>query len=278
MPFRLAILLHPRIRPVVAMVLCLALAIASIFWIARSTRQELRNWERYIMPFADIDCPPPPGGARADFLNEVQYLSGTPDQVHLLDDDLAESLAAAFAAHPLVAKVEQVQIRPPKQVLVRLIFRQAVLAVRVEPAPADHPEAYYVDEQAILLPGKPIAVTSAGALSSPPLLKVTAPPALPAGQPWTDAKVLAAARTAAFFRRRDIPVLEISGPRENLVVLLAGGIRILWGPEPGAESAGQPSALAKGQWLAALIKANSAGPRSARQYDLRTTPPPVPKP
>lgn len=87
------------------------------------TRDAVRNGDRYTVAFSDIDCEPPPGQERPDFLAEVQYLAGMPNRLSVLDEDLAAQLADAFAHHPRVEKVEAVTVLPKRQVHVRLRFR-----------------------------------------------------------------------------------------------------------------------------------------------------------
>src|SRR5271166_3363494 len=113
-----------------ALVTCGALVLG---WIAVGQRasEGLRHRGRFAFAFADIDCLPAPPVSRADFLSEVQYLSGLPDELLLPDEDLAGRLATAFAAHPLVAAVERVEALP-RQVRVTLTYRTGVLAVPVE--------------------------------------------------------------------------------------------------------------------------------------------------
>lgn len=87
------------------------------------TREAVRNWDRYTFAFAAIDCTPPTGQERVDFLTEVQYLAGMPNRLSVLDDGLASRIADAFARHPCVEKVEIVLILPTRQVSIRLRFR-----------------------------------------------------------------------------------------------------------------------------------------------------------
>jgi hypothetical protein len=87
------------------------------------TRQAVHDWDRYTVAFAEIDCTPPPGQERRDFLAEVQYLAGMPDRSSVLDEDLAPRIAEAFARHPCVEEVERVSLLPGRKVSVRLQFR-----------------------------------------------------------------------------------------------------------------------------------------------------------
>src|SRR4051812_31836913 len=88
----------------------LTLLLAALVWIGHATRRGLLFSERYTVPFPAIGCTAPPALEHAVFLAEVQYLSGLPDRLPLLEDGLAQRLADAFATHPWVEKVERVEI------------------------------------------------------------------------------------------------------------------------------------------------------------------------
>lgn len=147
--------------------------------------EQLRDSDRYVMPFTDIECSPPPPQDHDEFLLEVRYRNELPEQLHLLDEDLASRLAAAFSRHPWVAKVEQVKIEPPRQVLVRLTYRTPVLAVR------QGEQVRAVDRHGVLLP---LTANTDGLPAFPGHAK---PPTGSAGTPWGDAAVAEAARNAA---------------------------------------------------------------------------------
>jgi len=147
--------------------------------------EQLRDSDRYVMPFTDIECSPPPPQDRDEFLLEVRYRNEMPEQLHLLEADLASRLAAAFARHPWVEKVGQVKIEPPRRVLVRLTYRTPVLAVW------QGEQVRAVDRHGVLLP--PTAKTE-GLPAFPGHAK---PPVGSAGMPWGDAAVEEAARSAA---------------------------------------------------------------------------------
>jgi hypothetical protein len=169
---------------VLHLLLGVALVLGAVVLIGELTRAALRDSDRYTLAFTAIDCPPPPAQDRATFLSEVQYLAEMPDQLRLLDDDLARRLAEAFARHPWVERVERVALGPQK-VHVRLAFRTPVLAVPVVG------QTRAVDGHGILLP------PGADVEGLPVYDGQAAPPAGPAGTLWGDAAVEAAARTAA---------------------------------------------------------------------------------
>lgn len=145
-------------------------------------RQQIQGLDRYSVPFAEIASPVPPGVNSGDFLTEVQYLGGLPDRLSLLEKDLPERLNAAFSRHPWVEYVEQVEVRD-RSVQVRLMFRTPVLVVT--------PYNRVVDRNGVLLPA------SAPTAGLPTLTATVKPPAGPAGTPWGDTRVAAAARGAS---------------------------------------------------------------------------------
>jgi hypothetical protein len=160
----------------------LGLLLAGLILLGQMAWQHIRHHDRYTVAFTDIECTPPPGRDRMDFLEEVQYLAAVPERLRLLDDDLPARLARAFTRHPMVDKVIEITLTPPRQVRVRLAYRTPVLAVAVSG------ELRAVDAQGVLLPrdtptrGLPVYEGQA------------APPQGPAGSRWGDAGVEAAAR------------------------------------------------------------------------------------
>lgn len=100
------------------------LVVAGVVAVGNLARDSLGPHDRYLLPFAEIDCPAPPGQDRAVFLGEVQYNGPFPDRVNVLDPTLPDRLKAAFAAHPRVEKVGKVTIGPGRRVEVELTFRK----------------------------------------------------------------------------------------------------------------------------------------------------------
>ena len=96
--------------------------------LGRWARDRLSQRDHYTVAFTDLRCQVPPGMTPADFLAEVQYLGGLPDRVTVLEPRLAARLAAAFALHPWVERVEGVALRGPDGPRVRLRLRTPALA------------------------------------------------------------------------------------------------------------------------------------------------------
>jgi hypothetical protein len=172
-----------RVARLLLPVFGVAIVLACLIALGRRARSDLQAVDRYQAPFTAIDCAPPPGQSRLEFLAEVQYLANLPEKLSLLDDDLPGRLAQAFARHPWVEHVDEVKLGA--RVEVRLRYRIPVLAVNVEG------RLRAVDAQGILLP----ATAKTEGL---PVFQGTAPPpAGPAGTPWGDKQIMAAARGAA---------------------------------------------------------------------------------
>src|SRR5207245_982178 len=86
--------------------------LAGLAWLVHGLREWIHDSDRYQVALADIDCNPPPPLTRTEFVDEVQYLSGIPDHLSLVDDGLEEKLRLAFAKHPWVRSV-RVALKPP---------------------------------------------------------------------------------------------------------------------------------------------------------------------
>ncbi|HXG09317.1 MAG TPA: hypothetical protein VNK04_05965, partial [Gemmataceae bacterium] len=175
-----------RLLEMIVPLLGSTLILLSLTAVGHGTRAALRD--RVTLIFADIDCAPPPGQDRIEFLDEVQYLAGFPDRLPLLDDDLARRLAEAFASHPWVEQVERVEIVAPGRVRVQLAYRTPVLAVR------QGNRLRAVDRYGVLLP-------ATAATEGLPVYEASAPPSGPAGAPWGNEAIECAARTAAAYPR-----------------------------------------------------------------------------
>ena len=211
------------LAPLAAGLLLLSAAIV-LGWLAL---QALRGQERYQIAFADIDCTPPPGQSREDFLDDVRYFAQLPDSACVLDEGLPARLSAAFAKHPWVERVEGVEVAAPRKVRVQLIYRTAVLRVQA-PDPTDK---WVVDQNGIRLP-------SAAADDKLPLLVGDVRPPGRQGQPWGDDRVLAAARTAALLGpHQDRLRLNIIEVGSDGLVLRGEERSVRWGDAATGEAA-----------------------------------------
>lgn len=215
------------------------LLLAGLVVLGRAARDRLRQEERYTLAFTAIACEPPPGSEREAFLGEVQYLAHLPARLNLLDEELPGRLFLAFARHPWVAKVQQVQVQLPDRLEVRLTYRVPVLAVETDQG------VRVVDGGAVALPA------SAPAEGLPVLAGPVLPPRGAAGAAWDDRTVEAAAAVAERLRphQERLQLTRFEGRPGGLV--LRGKDRVVeWGKGPGAE--GQDEAPV-GRKVAALL-------------------------
>jgi hypothetical protein len=156
--------------------------LGGIIYAAHCSLEYLQGLDRYRLEFTEIDCEPPVGMDRREFLDEVRFESRLPKRLQLTDDNLPHLLRDGFLKHPWVERVEAVEIKPPKHVLVKLTHRTPVLAVKIGDT------TWAVDGHGILL--RPNAPT----LGLPIYNGNAKPPQGPAGTRWGDPNVEAAAR------------------------------------------------------------------------------------
>jgi hypothetical protein len=202
----------------------------------RAARACLHDGTAYRLGFAEIDCQPPAGISRAVFLNEVRSLARQPAALHLLDEDLTTRLHRAFLAHPWVESVRRVAINH-KSLHVEMEYRQAVLAV-----PPAGGGWRMVDRRGILLPESEVQP------HLPVLLSDVDAPAGPTGSHWGDARVAAAAKTAAFLQTH-LARLHLEESQieivEGEIILRRPDVRIVWGHAPGHEKEDEAPAKIK---------------------------------
>jgi len=226
--------MRTRMSQVLIPILGASLLLVGVIVVGRISRDYLRQDQHYVLHFSDIDCPAPPGLRREDFLPEVQFLGQLPNSLPALDDNTPSQLAAAFARHPWVEKVEQVRITPPNRAEVQLTFRTPALAV---PQPDG---TRVVDGHAILLP---VTASSEGL---PVLRGPIAHPSGLAGSAWDDPAVSAAAPVAAYLRsyRQRLGLISCE-VRNGLVEIDCNSGRVAWGHAPGSEAADEEPAASK---------------------------------
>jgi len=201
--------------------------------------------DRARVEFSAIDCAPPPGMSRQDFLDEVRVYAERagrplPDQLEA-NDDLTKKLVEAFFRYPYVENVEGITVLPDNRVRVRLRYRRPVLAAQVDG------KRRAVESRGALLPG-------AAPTEGLPFLR-DAHFSVAKGEVlvWGDERVKAAASTAAFLQDNHdrLVVAEIGGTTDKLELTTASGATVIWGHAPGAEPAGEAAATRKCEVLIA---------------------------
>ncbi|MSQ96747.1 MAG: hypothetical protein EXR98_19635 [Gemmataceae bacterium] len=159
------------------------LLLGGVIWAGRWGLEQLRGKDRYEIKFAAIECNPPLGLTKPEFLDEVWYVSKLPKQLNLLEEKLPQHLREGFALHPWVEKVDDVEINPPKQIVVKLTHRKPVLAVKTDGV------LRAVDGFGVLLPKN-------AATQNLPIYDGEAKAPQGDGKRWGDPNVEAAARKA----------------------------------------------------------------------------------
>lgn len=212
----------------------------------------MRDQGTLVVAFADVECDPPEGLTRREFLHEAQYLAELPDELPVLQDETPSRIAKALALHPWVAKVKQVRLAAQGRVQAEVVYREPALAVDQPPR--------VVDGDGVLLPrgakakGLPLLTT-----------KVTAP-AVNAGQRWADIRVRAAAQVVGLLRPR-LDALGLTGCKvtvsEGEVTLDAAKCRLVWGRPPGQEKPGEATAATK------LRRLPELGSLAGWEWDVR---------
>src|SRR5262245_42137427 len=204
--------MHQGRRALIAVVAVSALVIG-LSWAGGRARDWLVGRGHYTVALADVACPVPPGMDRATFLTEVQYLGTLPEQLSTLEPKVTLKLWAAFALHPWVEKVIAVRLRGPEGPRAELVLRTPALAAG----------GRVLDANGVLLPE---AAPDEGLIR---WQGECPPPRGPAGTPWGDATLEAAARTAAALQtfRDALRLTTVEATAENIV--FRGTVTVQWG-------------------------------------------------
>lgn len=242
------VLLRPSNRGLVLTALVVVGAIAGALYCWSRWGESAIHSADYVVSADSIAITAQPNWIHADVKSEVlQSLGG--NDLELLDRDLVEKMAAAFAMHPWVAKVVRVEKRMPAQVRVDLQYRRPVLVVKMD-ATADG-GLLFLDEHGVLLPHADFSPSQAK-----DFLRISAAGETPTsvyGNPWGSERIAGAARVAATCgtRWQSLGLYSIAAQRSpagELVYELRtqdDKTRVIWGSAPGSERTGEPSAAQK---------------------------------
>lgn len=200
----------------------------------------------------------------------------------LLEANLAADLAAAFAKHPWIAKVDRVEKTRQGRIIIEVTFRTPVAMVET------HRGLYPVDAEAVLLPPNDFSLTQSDQL--PHLRQVRSMPSGPAGTQWGDPLVVAGAKLCAALMPQGnlethwdrygleavmapLPAVENAPvPSEPPVyeLLTQGGRRIIWGRPPGDDTL-EPTVAQKLGRLDSYIRQQKSldQPVGAYRIDIR---------
>jgi hypothetical protein len=199
---------------------------------------DLSPWGEYRCETREITINKPPHWVPHNLVEQVVVRAKLPPTVSVLEEDLTERVARAFAAHPWVEQVIQVRKTSfPARIEARLRYREPVALVEKRTG------FYPVSGEGILLPPEDFSLAeTAGYLK---ILGVRSSPFQQVGEQWNDPLVLAASRLATILKHDwkplnlkavQVPVRASDDIELDSVVLTLvsrGGSRIVWGAAPG---------------------------------------------
>jgi hypothetical protein len=205
--------------------------------------------DQYRVDPQDIVITPPPEWITPDDLKRKVMRDASLDQsLSILDDNLTERIALAFAAHPWVKEVARVEKFHPARVEVELVYRDPVAAVVFDG------KLLPVDRDGVLLSVESFPPFQLQRFPRVRTSNLPRPPA--AGAAWPDARVVAAAQIAAAFGPSwhefdlaEIVAADSPAPGEDDIytfeLVTTDGTRIPWGRQYLEQNEVEPSAIEK---------------------------------
>jgi len=251
--------------------IAVAVASAAVGWLLwREYGDRTRADRGQILMPADVELVGVADWVTSDLKAEALRNASLDGGLPLDDPELARRLARAFSIHPWVRDVVRVTLRHPAGAVVEIRCREPVAMVRVPGG------LLAVDAEGIVLPSDDFTDPSAAqsAAEYPKLAGITSGPRGAAGFPWGDPAVAEGAALAAVIgpEWRSLGLLEVKPvgePRSRSWDLVGeGDLVIHFGPAPGHERAGEPTAAIKVARLRGLI---AAGPPTG-EIDLLENP------
>ena len=214
--------------------------ITGVPWLA-SKIPALIERDEYKLASRQIEITPPPRNVPPDLVDQVVQQSKLPDEISLLESDVSERLAQAFAGHPWVARVVEIRKSFPPRVQVKLEYREPIAMIEV----ADG--WFPVDTHGVVLPPKDF---SAADRERFPLIRgVRSRPKGSPGRRWTDPAVASAVKLSEqllpHWKELEltaivIPEGAVANAKDTKYELhTADGSRILWGRAPGTNHPGE---------------------------------------
>jgi hypothetical protein len=240
---RSALVFGIRRRAAIAVVLVLAASLYGGLKVWNWLEGDVLTRPEHSLEPHQIRITPVPPWIRADVKAEALRDSSLDEKLSMLDEQLVERLARAFAMHPWVARVERIAKQYPGRVSIELVYRRPTAMVEVPGG------LFPVDEAGVLLPSGDFSTADVG--NYPRVAGIETQPLGPAGSSWGDrnvadgAKIAAALReywhawrlhsirpAAAFHDQRRV------GQSQFEIVTQAGTV-IPWGHAPGSETTGE---------------------------------------
>jgi hypothetical protein len=264
-------------RVIFALVL-LAISVPLLTLAAQRANRTLTAWlhgrKTYQLPFEDIELVPAPPAwiqsGKRGLLDRVREHANWPASISVLDTDL-DALAADFQrASPWIRGVERKETAYPNRLRLVVRYREPVARVTVQRL------GLVLDRDGVVLPDDDLDRDAAGSLVEIiNLLPVDAAASTIEARPGRSLKLpasgeddiaLRASRLAEFFKshatlkRSTKPVCRIVAIHEDkrgLFAQTAESAMILWGPAPGFEQPGEPTAEEKWGMLEDWLEAHN---------------------
>jgi hypothetical protein len=241
-------------------------------------QSRLRHSEAFAVRAEDLRLlPPQPIWIRENVLQSVVKQHNL-EELFLDDSNLTKQLADAFTLHSWILSVKSVK-KSPTGVDVLVNYRKPVAMVEVKFN--DRPHVLPIDAAGTVLPPSDFKGDDISTY-----LRIAADHLRPSGNvgdPWGDAKVAGAAKLAGLLDRiawKEMGLYRIEvtmNPRDSTVVYYLvmrehPEIRVLWGSEPGQETADEQIAPEKLAELTAFYRANKTLQISSEpiEIDLRS--------
>ncbi|MCE9604104.1 MAG: hypothetical protein K8U03_04290 [Planctomycetia bacterium] len=241
------ILFGRRVGPLLAIMIVFG---GGGYWAWSRLRESVVVEEHYRVSLESIAVSPQPEWIRADVKNEALRDASLEFPLSLLDEQLSERIAKAFAFHPWVAEVKQVRKTVPAGIFAELVYRKPVCMVELP----DRLGLYAIDAGAYLLPTKDFLDAPRKAGTYPRLAGITNMNMGRVGVRWPDPVVQGGALIAAATENawtklslaRIVPAAENSAAATPQFELLTrAGTRVVWGSAPGAETGEEMPATRK---------------------------------
>jgi hypothetical protein len=200
---------------------------------------DLTQRDEYRFSTSQIQIPDPPRWAPVTLLDQVIEAGGLPEEVSVLDEGLAEQIAAAFEKHPWVEGAVTVEMSVPARIQVMFEYRRPVAMVEVLDG------FYAVDDAGVLLPPRDFPESDVEAY--PRIVGMATTPLGGVGSTWGDVRVIGASRIAValtpWWREWKLDSIVVPARQTaeqtydklEFVVTTQGGSRIIWGRPPGNE-------------------------------------------
>src|SRR5438046_927254 len=152
------VLWRPQNRALVLTAIVVIAAIGGSLYGWRRWGEPSIHSPEYVITGERMSVTPQPTWIHTNVKAEVvRSLAGA--KLELLDQELVEKVAHAFALHAWVAKVIRVQKRSPAHVDVELEYRRPVLVVKID-APGEE-GLLFLDQESVLLPSADFAPSQA---------------------------------------------------------------------------------------------------------------------